>query len=196
MRIIILLVFLFSLGFSQTFYNYYVSANAAEEIKDYNQAINYYQAAIKLEPRFAPAHNGLGFVYLELADYKKAREYLAVASNLMPEYTLPIINIGASYYREGNLSEAQYYFLKVLDLDPKNVRALTNMAVVKFKYGDYWGAYSYYLAAKGQDENYLKERYNKEKSLQEIAKARKLDPANAQLKILEETIKQNEIFLP
>ena len=116
--------------------------------------------------------------------------------DLDSEYALALLNMGAAYYRDNDLERAQKYFLEVLAQNPKNPRALTNMAAVKYRYGDYWGAWDYYNKAKAADEAYLKERYNKDKTLTEIRAARKKDPANWQLQILEEKVQREEIYLP
>lgn len=193
-KILLLCLVIISFATATDYYEFYKQANFFEDIKNYSAAQTAYQKAIELEPNFAPAYNGLGFVFLELNNYTIARQYFQKALALQPNFILPLLNTGASYYREGNLAEAQKYFEKVLSLEAQNVRALTNMAAVKFKFGDYLGAFYYYSQAKGTDEAYLKERYNKEKSLSEIRTARAKDPDNPQLKLLEEKIKNDEIF--
>lgn len=193
-KIFLLCTFILSLATANDYYEYYKEGNFFEDIKNYAAAEKAYQRSIELEPNFAPAHNGLGFVFLELNNYTIARKYFQKALELQPKFILPLLNTGATYYREGNLAEAQKYFEKVLSIEPQNVRALTNLAVVKFKFGDYLGAFYYYSQAKGADEAYLKERYNKEKSLSEIRAARAKDPDNPQLRLLEEKIKNDQIF--
>jgi tetratricopeptide (TPR) repeat protein len=187
-------IFILSLTTANDYYEYYKQGNFFEDIKNYTAAEKAYQRSIELEPNFAPAHNALGFVFLELNNFVQAKIYFKKALELQPSFILPLLNTGATYYREGNLAEAQKYFEKVLSIEPQNIRALTNLAVVKFKFGDYLGAFYYYTQAKGNNEAYLKERYNKEKSLSEIRAARAQNPDNPQLKLLEEKIKNDEIF--
>lgn len=195
-KFIFLLSLFFSWAFAQTYYEHFLRGHAYEEIKNYAQAISAYEQCLKLEPGFAPAYNALGFVYLELKDHPTARQYFQKTLELDKDYILALLNMGATFYRDGDLSKAQNYFLEVLQRSPKNPRALTNMAVVKYRFGDYWGAWDYYNQAKAADEAYLKERYNKEKTLAELREQRKKDPGNFQLQLLEEKVQREEIYLP
>ncbi len=178
------------------YYFLYLQGNSFEDVKDYQQAISSYAQSIVLEPGFAPAYNGLGFVYLELKDFPKAKENFLKAHTLEERFILPIINLGAVYYRENNYAEAEKYFFKALELDKDNPRALMNIAVIKYRLNDLWGAFDYYQKAKSADENYLRERYNKEKTLAEIRSARQKDPGNLELQILEEKVKNEAVYLP
>ncbi len=200
MQKIKLFLLFFAINFSQltalSYLETYASANYYEDIKNYPLAIEYYQKTIALEPRFAGGYNGLGFVYLEQEQYQQARTELNKALALQPNFILPLMNIGASYYREGETALAEKYFKKVLDLDPHNARAYTNLAIICYHQKNYPGAYSYYKKAKKADVEYLKQRYNKEKSLKELEKLRRENPDDLRLKALEEKIKNEEFFLP
>ncbi len=196
MRLLIIIITICSILYAQTYYDYFLSGHYAEEIKDYPTAIQAYESCISLEPGFAPAYNALGFVYLELKEHALARINFQKTLDLDKDYVLAWLNMGATYYRDGNLNNAQKYFLEVLQRSPQNPRALTNMAAVKYRFGDYWGAWDYYNKAKAADEAYLKERYNKEKTLTEIRAQRKKSPENFQLQLLEEKVEREEIYLP
>jgi tetratricopeptide (TPR) repeat protein len=195
-KFFIVIGFLVSYVFAQTYYDYFLQGNMHEDVKEYDQAIAAYKQCIELEPGFAPGYNGLGFVYLEKEAFDTASQYFDQATALDEKYILPILNKGATLYRQNNFAAAEILFLRVLALDPKNPRALTNMAAVKYRFGDYWGAWDYYNRAKAADELYLKERYNKDKTLAELRSQRKKDPGNFQLKLLEEKVEREEIFLP
>ncbi len=197
-RIILLsLMLLTATARAEDYLSYYQKANAFEEVKNYTAAVAHYEKALSFEPRFANAYNGLGFVYLELEQHEKAQGFFKKAIELKKDFVLPLVNMGASLYRQGDLAEAEKYFQKAVEVDPQNVRALTNIAVIRFKSMDLPGAFYFYNRAKAADENYLKERYDKEKSLAEIRAARKKDPQNAYLKMLEEKIRyEKDIELP
>jgi tetratricopeptide (TPR) repeat protein len=195
-KAVLVISMLISGVFAQTYYDYFLQGNMHEDVKEYDQAIVAYKQCITLEPGFAPGYNGLGFVYLEEEDFNTASQYFDQATSLDEKFILPIINKGAAQYRQNKLAAAEILFLRVLALDPKNPRALTNMAAVKYRFGDYWGAWDYYNKAKAADELYLKERYNKDKTLAELKSQRKKDPGNFQLRLLEEKVEREEIFLP
>lgn len=196
MRLLILIITICSVLYAQTYYDYFLSGHYSEGIKDYPAAIQAYERCISLEPGFAPVYNALGFVYLELKEHAIARINFQKTLDLDKDYVLALLNMGATYYRDNDLTTAQKYFLEVLQRSPQNPRALTNMSVVKYRFGDYWGAWDYYNKAKSADEAYLKERYNKEKTLAEIRAQRKSNPSNFQLQVLEEKVEREEIYLP
>ena len=52
------------------------------EKKDFNAAVEEFNKAITLDPRFADARYQLGLIYLEINDPKSGLEQLAQASNL------------------------------------------------------------------------------------------------------------------
>lgn len=195
-----LLVFLFLLrvGYAAeiSYLDAFASANLYEEVKNYPAAIEYYKKTIELEPRFAGGYNGLGFVYLEQEQYAQAREELQKVLELQPKHTLALMNIGASYYRENDYTQAEKYFKQVLKIDPDNARAHTNLAIIYYRRKSYFDAWGYYQKAKQLDEEYLQQRYNKEKSLKEVEKLRQENPRDPRIKALEERIKNEEVFLP
>lgn len=93
--------------------------------QEYDQAINSYQKAIKLEPKSAAAYNMLGMAYRfrfqqlrhpelqaqEIAAFEKSVQ-------LDPKYWVAMINLGAAYYFQGNKAKAATSFKKALALNP------------------------------------------------------------------------------
>jgi len=195
---LLIFLLLFRLGWSAdiSYLEAFASANRYEDVKNYPAAIEYYKKTIELEPRFAGGYNGLGFVYLEQELYTQARTELHKALALQPKHIPALMNIGASYYRENDYAQAEKYFEQVLAIAPQNPRACANLAVIRYRQKDYLAAWGYYQRAKQQDEEYLKQRYNKEKSLKEVELLRQERPHDPRLKALEERIKNEEVFLP
>ncbi|GHA17713.1 tetratricopeptide repeat protein [Oceanisphaera arctica] len=70
------------------------------------QAREYYQCALKIQPGLAMLHTNLGFSYYLEGEYPQAERALTRAVNQDPEYRRAWSNLGLMYYRWGRKSEA------------------------------------------------------------------------------------------
>ncbi|MCH7519234.1 MAG: tetratricopeptide repeat protein [Candidatus Dadabacteria bacterium] len=89
-----------------------------EDQKNYDEAINKYNLALKEDPKFAIAHYNLGIIYDDERDYSKAKESYKKAIELDPKKFNAYNNLGFTYENEGNYSKAKEYYQKVVELDP------------------------------------------------------------------------------
>ncbi len=90
-------------------------------------AIQLYEKAERLEPRYVEAHNNLGSAFGRagrvpeaIAQYKKAVE-------LMPHLPQLHSNLGAALARNGELTEAMIQFRKAIELSPDFAEAHSNL---------------------------------------------------------------------
>jgi tetratricopeptide (TPR) repeat protein len=93
----------------------------------YDQAIQSYKQAIKLEPKAAAAYNMLGLAYRfkynqlgnpELRDQEIAAFKQAVEVD--PKFWVAMINLGTTYYALGEKAKAAPWFKKALELNPSH----------------------------------------------------------------------------
>jgi tetratricopeptide (TPR) repeat protein len=91
----------------------------------YDQAIQSYRKAIKLDPKNAAAYNMIGmayrFKYNQSANPEwKAQEIAAFKKSIEinPKYWVALINLGATYYYQGDKAKAAPLFKKALALNP------------------------------------------------------------------------------
>lgn len=99
----------------------------AFEIGRYDDAIAFYRAAIRKEPRSAVAYNLLGMAYryrfaaLHAAgDREREIEAFRAAVKLDPEYVPALVNLGVSLHQHGRQEEAAQAINRALTLDPNH----------------------------------------------------------------------------
>lgn len=80
--------------------------------KDYDVAIQYFQAALKKDRKDAVIYNKLGLAQLKNEDLKSARWSFDKASKCNRKYAEAINNIGAVEYMKKNFGGAAKYFKK------------------------------------------------------------------------------------
>jgi len=79
---------------------------------DLRQAVNSLSEAIRLDPRYASALNGLGMALKIQGDMAGAIGAWKKAVELKPDFGYPLYNLGLSYLAMGNKPEALGYFLR------------------------------------------------------------------------------------
>lgn len=95
--------------------------------QEYDQAINDFQKAVKLEPKAAAAYNMLGMAYRFKAGKMgmpalRAQEIAAFQKALEadPKYWVAMINLGVTYYNQGDKAKAAPLLKKALALNPQH----------------------------------------------------------------------------
>jgi type IV pilus assembly protein PilF len=105
----------------------------------YDEAIKYFEVAIRLKPDFAPAINSLGNAYLEKGEWDKAIEaYRKIVEDVFygtPHFALS--NMALAYYQKGNYPQAEKYFLESLKLNPEFANALGGLGMTYIAMGRY-----------------------------------------------------------
>lgn len=104
-----------------------------------------FEKALKINPKSADAHNGLGMVYYlktsssDMEIIKKKNEYLdsakkefELAIKLNPENEEALNNLGKVYETKGNLDKAQENYKKASEINPKYSDAVCNLGHVDF----------------------------------------------------------------
>lgn len=86
----------------------------------YQEAAREYKKAVALEPKFAPAHNGLGKSYAILNEMEKAEEHFHKVIELAPGMDQGYMNLGLLYILKGRPQEALPLLEKALALNPRN----------------------------------------------------------------------------
>lgn len=96
----------------------------------YDKAIEFYQRAIKLEPKSAMGYNLLGMAYRfkfnQSGDQKWRDEEIKSfekAIELAPDFAVALVNLGATYYYSGDEKKAAPYFKRALEVYPEHPEA-------------------------------------------------------------------------
>lgn len=145
--------------------------------KRYDEAIQYFGAAIKADPRSAEAYKGLGYAYVYKGDKAKAVQYLKYASQLNPSDSqlaayvsqlgggaaaagggaAQMVQYGNYYLQQKQYDNALGWFYKGTQAEPGNAKA--------------WKGLGYAYAYKGDKAN----------AITALEKAAALDAGDSQL---------------
>jgi tetratricopeptide (TPR) repeat protein len=101
--------------------NYLISAGCLRD------AILRYEAALRLAPGFAEAHNNLGVALLSSGRLPEAQQRFTAALQAKPDYADARANLGAVLLRNGQVAEAREQFQLALRLNPQQAVALAGL---------------------------------------------------------------------
>ena len=95
-------------------------ATMAAADHEFERSVELFQKVIEMDPKFAPAYNGLGLLYqtFEEGSLEEAIRYFKLATDIAPDYTESWNNLARAYYAKGRFIEAEQAFLRSLDIVP------------------------------------------------------------------------------
>ncbi len=119
-----------ALGIDPNSYDTMLSlARLSAYTKDYNQAIDMYRKALRVNGRAADAHWELGSLYLAQGQWDNAIQVLEACLSLNPHNRDEVLaNLGFCYSQKGNQAQARLLYQQSLELNPNNVVARSFMA--------------------------------------------------------------------
>ncbi len=114
---------------------YLLLGNANNYLKNYEDALVYYQQALQLDPNYREALNNMSITYREAGKYygekrgdlQKALQYLHKAYEMRPNEYETLRLLGVAYGQNGDVSKAVAFFQKAVELEPNNADALYNL---------------------------------------------------------------------
>ena len=102
--------------------------NIFNTIKNYQEALKYYNFAIKINPNYAPAINNLGLIAKQQGDLQVAKQLVERARDLDPTFAPFHLNLCGIYKDLGNLDQALASTLQSLEIKPDNPAAANNIS--------------------------------------------------------------------
>jgi len=84
----------------------------------FDQAIEEYQKALKLDPNYGSALNQIAYIYVEMGDFEKAIEYFKRYASVSPGDANPIDSMAELYFRMGRIEEAIAKYKEALEIKP------------------------------------------------------------------------------
>jgi len=116
---------------------YWVLALVHRDRHEYEQAVQYLEAAVRLYPSYADAYALMGSIKTYTGRPAEAVPLLLVAMRLNPEAgSLYFVNLGRSYFALGDLGQARVNFAHALSRNASNLDAHVYMAVLHVTAGD------------------------------------------------------------
>ncbi|KAM6202526.1 tetratricopeptide repeat protein 6-like [Rhynchocyon petersi] len=109
------------------------AAMCCHRIKEFEDAVNFFTWAVKIDPNFVDAYVGRGNSYMQYghdAAVKQAEKDFLKALHLNPVYTKARISLGYNLQAQGKFQKAWNHFTIALEIDPKSYIAYEGRAVV------------------------------------------------------------------
>ncbi len=129
------------------FYFFHIG-KSYQDMHDYNNAIKFFDKAIKLNANFIEAYNSKGVSLINIKEYNQAITSLKKILKIDPSHLLANNNIGKAYLELGKFDGAIKYYSNVLLKDPKNHFANFGISIAFLTIGNFdkgWKHYKYRL---------------------------------------------------
>lgn len=109
--------------------NLYTNAGLAQmRLRHTHDAIDYYRAALRIDPNHLAAHVNLANALFELQQYREAAEHLQKVIALDPRNFVAFVNSGVMLTRLGDPVKAERMFRAAVQLNPTSSDALEKLA--------------------------------------------------------------------
>ncbi|MFQ5849007.1 MAG: tetratricopeptide repeat protein [Candidatus Binatia bacterium] len=102
--------------------------NALAKQGSIDQAVEAYQQALQVEPRYAPAHYNLGNLFARQGKLNEAMHHYQEAVRILPDFAEAHNNLGNVLAKRDELEEAIQHFRRALELSPGRSGIHLNMA--------------------------------------------------------------------
>jgi tetratricopeptide (TPR) repeat protein len=102
--------------------------NLAFRSKQYDLAIEHYQALVKANPEAGEVYYRLGEAYRVKGDFKEAVKAFRTAKDLRPNDAAPALQLALLLHNAGQIEQARPIYEQILKIQPDNPVALNNLA--------------------------------------------------------------------
>ncbi len=113
------------------------TADRLRMTKSYNDAIDYYEAALKKTPKSAGLYNKIGIAQLQLLHLKEAEKAFERAAKLDRSFPEPVNNLGATYYARKKYGKAIKLYEKAIQMRETAAPFHSNLGVAYFAKKEY-----------------------------------------------------------
>jgi tetratricopeptide (TPR) repeat protein len=129
---------------------HYSFASYLQKRGKHRLAIQEFRKAIRIDPIYAVAYNGLGVSYDALGKYPRAVQAYRTALALKPGLGYALNNLGYSYILQGNIDSAIKVLKRAVALNRNNRQYHNNLALAYSKKGLCDAAFNEFKAAEGE----------------------------------------------
>ena len=113
--------------------------------KNLQDAQNYYQKVLKVEPNHSPSLNNLGVVFQELGKNQKAKACFEKTIEISPNHVQALNNLGVILLNDEEYRKAKNCLEKVIKINPKKEDAHKNLGFIFYVLKDYQKAKDHYI---------------------------------------------------
>ena len=122
---------------------------------NFQDAQNYYQKVLKIDPNHSAALNNLGAIYQSIKDHQKAKDCYEKAIEINPNYADAYNNLGLVFQGLAEYQKAKSCYEKAIEINPNYVGAHNNLGVIFKELEENQKAKSCYEKAIEIDSNYV-----------------------------------------
>ena len=157
---------------SETLWSHAVAIDPSSPLGEYNwglaldrqgkvtEAIERYQAALRLNPNYADAHNSVGAALANQGKVAEAIEHYQTALRLRPDFAEAHGNLGAALAQQGMLAEANDHYRQALQIKPDYADAHGNWGNALARQGKLAEANEHYRQALQIKPDYADAHFN------------------------------------
>ncbi|MHC4066068.1 MAG: tetratricopeptide repeat protein, partial [Planctomycetota bacterium] len=127
-------------------YEFQLALKLAEE-GHFEESLQHYRQALRIDPNLAEAHQNLGVALLRLGLVDEAVEHLRQAVEISPNIPQAHTNLGNALARMGRKEEAHDSYTQAIGLDPENPAVHNDFANFLLSVGDLETAIKHYRQA-------------------------------------------------
>lgn len=140
--------------FSADALNFYMKGILARDAERWDEAMEYFKKALKLNPNLEGAHLELGYVYYVKHLYDlEAQEYEDVLK-VNPKNKDALYSLGTNLETRGFFNQAMKYYEKAIALDPEDAETIFELGLVYVAQGQKDKAMALYTKLKSIDPGY------------------------------------------
>ena len=99
---------------------FYIAGTACMAMKKFNEAVEFLEKAIELNPKHSQLYNNLGTCYVTIGNLDKAYENFIKASEYEPENSITYFNIASILQLQNRHKEACEFFRKAYAIEPQD----------------------------------------------------------------------------
>jgi len=156
--------------YHDSYYAFTARGNTKAKLKDYKDAIEDYNKAISLDPKYAEVYSDRGRAYNNLKNFDAALLDYSKAIELSPKFSEAFNGRGAVLASRGRLDEALSDLNFAIKINPKFTDAYNNRGSAKVDKGDVKGAIEDYSRAISLNPGYEEAYTNRGAALTLIGK--------------------------
>ena len=92
---------------------------------DYDNALENYKKAVKVDPRFAEPHNNIGLILSKQLKFDKAVKHFNKAIALKPDFENAFYNRALLFEKVGDYNRAIADYSKIIEINPDDFETVT-----------------------------------------------------------------------
>ena len=128
--------------------------------KNYQDAKNYYNKAIDINPKHTNSYYNLGLLLHEIKNYKEAIGCFEKTLETDPEFKNANNNLGIIFYKLGENLKAITCYENEIQINPLNIEAYNNLGIVFYNLGEIQKARNFYEKAIQIEPNFKRAHNN------------------------------------